>query len=353
MGVNMKTVRNLALALCSLFLLSQCATQDEVRQINSRLRAMNQKIDDVRSNKVNKMQKRQASSVNKIDQIEGEVLQLKSMLEERAHTNSLNREQGREDFSALQTTVQTIQEETGIRYEDLDKRILVLEKQVALLSGNVDRLQQLKLQEAQRAARDAERKAELARKKAAAASSRTSADYVRVTPSRKKVQRGTARLEDISSSPQQMQQASTVTSTPSVATNTSGTIERVVTPDVVSGPFEKAMEQFNTGKYKSAYTSYENVLQGNPQGTKAAETLFYMGECLFRQGEYDLAILDYQKVISNHARSPLAPKALLQQGVSFEKLTDHETAKIIYNKLINDYSSSSEAKEAKKRLGSL
>ena len=81
----------------------------------------------------------------------------------------------------------------------------------------------------------------------------------------------------------------------------------------------------------------------DPNGSKAADTLYHMGESLFNQGEYDLAILDYQKVISNHASSALASKALLKQGMSFEKLTDNETAKIIYRKLLSDYKQSPEA----------
>jgi TolA-binding protein len=94
-------------------------------------------------------------------------------------------------------------------------------------------------------------------------------------------------------------------------------------------------------------------LSGNPQGQAAAQTLFYMGECLYNQGEFDLAILDYQKVISNHSQDSHTPSALLKQGMSFEKLTDHETAKIIFRKLIADHPDSSEAGLANKRLENL
>ena len=120
-----------------------------------------------------------------------------------------------------------------------------------------------------------------------------------------------------------------------------------------SDPYSRGMSQYNGRQYKEAYKSFEKALAANPNGSKAADTLYHMGESLFNQGEYDLAILDYQKVISNHASSALASKALLKQGMSFEKLTDNETAKIIYRKLLSDYKQSPEASQAQERLNKL
>ncbi len=117
--------------------------------------------------------------------------------------------------------------------------------------------------------------------------------------------------------------------------------------------FSRAMKQYQAKKYADAYKTFEQVLAGHPKGDKAAETLFFMGECLFARGEYDLAILDYQKVISNHAKNRRTPTALLKQGISFEKLTDRETAKIIYKKLLAEYPKSPEAATARQHLNSM
>ncbi|PIE60103.1 MAG: hypothetical protein CSA32_00610 [Desulfobulbus propionicus] len=342
----MKTIRNLVIAGSLVLLLTQCATQDEVRDITYQLRALNQKVEDVKGNTVNQMQKRQASSVNKIDQIERDLLHLKSMLEESAHQSSLNREQGREDVATVQSVIETMRAENKAALDESRQKVQELEQRVAMLSADLERMRQLKIREAERAAREAARKAETARKKTLAATR----GFVHVTPEKRKVQTGSARVVDghsdsseIALSPLQQEKTQGV----------SATVDTVIAEDVTTVPLANAMKQFNNGQYQEAYRSYEKVLLENPQGNQAAKTLFYMGESLFRQGEYDLAILDYQKVISNHARSAFAPKALYQQAVSFEKLTDHETAKIIYRKLISDYSASSEAGEAKTRLENL
>ena len=81
-GLVMKKIRNLALAGCSLVLLTQCATQDELRSLQFQLRAMNQKLENVKSTTVNQMQRRQANSVTKLDQVENETLRLRSSLQE-------------------------------------------------------------------------------------------------------------------------------------------------------------------------------------------------------------------------------------------------------------------------------
>jgi len=54
----MKTIKNIALAGCSLLLLTQCASQDEVQNLQYQLRAVNQKLEDVKSTTVNQMQKK-------------------------------------------------------------------------------------------------------------------------------------------------------------------------------------------------------------------------------------------------------------------------------------------------------
>ncbi len=342
----MKTIRNITVAGCSLLLLTQCATQDEVRDLNYQLRAVNQKVDEIKSTTVNQMQKRQASSVNKIGQVEGETMRLQSMIEESAHQASLYREQGKEDIANLQAAIEVMREGNKAKLLETDQKIAVLEQQVALLRGNVEQAQQQRVREAENRARAAARKADQARRQTYVTAT-SGSQLVKVRPGKKKVKIGNASVVNGGASAQASRGAA------SKREKAQPSVETVVTPDVTSEPFAQAMQQYQAKNYQDAYRGLELVLSGNPQGKRAAETLFYMGECLFNQGEYDLAILDYQKVISNHSRNSLTPQALLKQGMSFEKLTDHETAKIIYKKLINDYASSREAGQAKSRLGNL
>ncbi len=336
----MKMIRNLAIAGCSLLLLTQCATQDEVRELNYQIRAVNQKVEEVRTKAVGTIQKRQASSVSKIDQVADETLRLKSRIEESEHRATQFREKTNQDLATLQKTVEQLRAEN-------EQKIQELEQKVDRLSAVFSKMQQEKIRAAEERAREAARRAEAARRRVVVAAT---GEAVRVTPERRKVRVGSGKVVSAAAGP--TEPGKSARPAPAVSKG-KGSVQVVTTPNTTAGPFSRAMALYKAKKYKDAYRLFEQVLSGNPKGARAAETLFYMGECLYNQGEYDLAILDYQKVISNHARDPHTPAALLKQGMSFEKLTDHETAKIIYKKLIKDYAGSPEAATARKRLANL
>jgi tol-pal system protein YbgF len=342
----MKGIRNILVAGCSLFLLCQCATQDDLRKLNYQVRAVNQKVDDVKNSTVDKLQKRQASSVSKIDRVDEELVQLKARLEENAHQASLYHEQNRESLAALQAALEE-------RIAANEQKTAALQRQIQQLTSGIDSMQQARIREAERRAREAARKAELAKQRTVMAAA-SSPSFVKVTPAGRKVRVGSGQAVSMKTNSSSVRIAEPETvSAPSGKEKNGSSVQTVVVPDNASAPFDQAMAKFKAKQYKDAYAGFEQVLVNNPRGEQAAQTLFYMGESLYNQGEYDLAILDYQKVISNHAKDPHTPAALLKQGMSFEKLTDNETAKIIYKKLINEYAGSPEAGKAKKRLENL
>ncbi len=339
----MRNIRNFAVAGCAVFLLCQCATQDEVRDLSYQIRAVNKKVEEVKGTTVDQMQKRQASSVNKIDTFNDDLMKIQSAIEENGFQNSKFREKTKEDIAGLQNRIMQLQSEN-------EQRIALLNDKFNQLSGNLTQMRQAKIQDAEKRARDAARRAEEARRKTvvAAATPTASSPIVNIYPDSKKV-----KVEASNGS-----SAAPVTRpAPVVSAQHESSQQRPAAAPVTSNTpvdlFSNALNNFKKRHYKEAYRDFEQVLSGNPHGDKAAETLFYMGESLFNQGEYDLAILDYQKVISNHPAHKRTPGALMKQGMSFEKLTDLETAKIIYKKLASDHPSSVEAQKAKKRLESL
>jgi tol-pal system protein YbgF len=329
----MKRVINLAVAGCTVLLLSQCATKNEVREVSYQIRAVNQKVDDVRSSTVDQMQKRQASSVSRIDQMQEEMTRLRAKLEENTHQETLFREQAKENTGSIEVMLERMQAEN-------DNRIKVLEDRINQLERNLNKMSDLRVREAEERARAAARRAEEARRRTVVAAA-VSGDFVRVLPEGRKV-----RLDES----KKIEAASQPSSQPTVA------VQPSFAPDESSGGgdmFGQAMAMYKAKRYGEAYKNFEQVLSQNPKGDEAAETLFFMGESLYARGEYDLAILDYQKVISNHIRHRRTPTALLKQGMSFEKLTDLETSKIIYKKLIAEYPDSAEADSAQQQLTTL
>ncbi len=344
----MKGIRNIVLAGCSLFLLCQCATQDDLRKLNYQVRAVNQKVEEVKNSTVENLQKRQASSVNKIDRVDEEITRLKARLEENDHQQSQHHQQLTQALADMQAALEE-------RLTADEQKISELQQQVGQLTSGIDSMQRARIRDAEKRAREAAKKAELARQRTIMAAA-SGSSFVKVLPTKKKIRVGNGHLVEstpnTSSTPHQSSPKATAPKT-NTKTPKKSSVETVQSPDKASGPFAKAMAEFNARKYKAAYGDFEQVLSRNPRGEQAAKTLFYMGESLYNQGEYDLAILDYQKVISNHAKDPHTPAALLKQGMSFEKLTDNETAKIIYKKLINEYAGTPEAAKAKKRLENL
>ncbi|GAB4332703.1 MAG: hypothetical protein Kow0089_00750 [Desulfobulbaceae bacterium] len=330
----MKRVMNLAVAAMALLLLAQCATRDEVRELHYQIRAVNQKVDDVRSSTVDQMQKRQASSVSRIDQMQEELVRLQARIEESGHQDTLFREQLKESVAAIGASLDSVRTESETRIKELEERVQQLEHSLA-------RMSEARIREAEQRAREAARRAEEARKRTVVAAA-ASGGMVTIKPDGRKVRLdGSKKIE-----------AAVSTGGTGLAATETGT---VAPPPAAGGGdlFRRALEQYRAKQYTEAYKTFEQVLAQNPRGDEAAETLFYMGESLYARGEYDLAILDYQKVISNHAGHRRTPTALLKQGMSFEKLTDLETAKIIYNKLITEYPDSAEAEAAKQQLAAL
>ena len=340
----MKGLRNLVVAGCSVLLLSQCATQDEVRKLNYQIRTVNQKVEEVKSSTANQMQKGQASSVNRIDSMATETQQLRALVEESGQKSSQLREQTKQDLVALHNTVEQMRMEN-------EQRIKSLELSIDQVSGNLDRVQKARVQAAEQRAREAARRADEARKRTVVAAAASSESLVTLRPAAKKIRMGSGKVVSAAQSTKPPVAADQSASKP--VTEKQVVAAAPAAPAAGTDLFSQGMDSFKAGKYKEANKIFEQVLASNPQGARAAQTLFYMGECLFNQGEYDLAILDYQKVISNHPKDQHTPAALLKQGMSFEKLTDHETAKIIYKKLIADYANSSEAGLAEKRLEKL
>ncbi len=326
---------------CSVFLLCQCAAQDEVRDLSYQIRAVNKKVDEMRGTTVDQMQKKQASSFNRIDDVNDALLQIRSSLEENALMESQFREQTKEDFSGLQVSANRLQAENK-------RKIQILEGKIQQLHSEMASLKQDRIRYAEKRVQTAARQAEEARRRTVQASSRGRAGVVKIEPDKRK-----ARVDSSSDTSTRRQSRKSVVVASSGTKSGSKQKSTNGSPKQAGDQFGKAVALFNAKKYKEAYSGFEQVLSGNPRGNRAAETLFYMGEALYNQGEYDLAILDYQKVISNHSKHKRKPAALLKQGMSFEKLTDLETAKIIYKKLVSEHPGTPEAKAANVRLGNI
>jgi len=332
--------------------LVQCASQTDVEDIRYQLRIVNKKLEDMKSNQFSKLQKRQAAASGQRDQLENEILSIKSQLEETYYLNQRLREQNKELENSISNIAQTEalkRDETQRQFEQAQKekeaRLNELNEKIRLQQESVQAIQNARIKDAERKAREAALAAELAKNKARAVSS-----SMRAGGTRKHIRVGKVKIKKSVVSPPIRKNTSSNIQPKAPVKPTTLPVTAPVNEPVNN--MAKGMKFFDKKQYAKALTLFEQVA-GNPVANNAVDARYMMGECLFNQKEYDKAIMQYQKIISQHAKHVKAPAAMLQQGMAFEKLADKDTAKVLYKKLLKKHGSSSEAAIAKERLGKL
>lgn len=345
-----KTLLNFMLLGSIAPFLVQCASQTDVDDLRYQLRVVNKKLEDMKSNTVGQLQKRQAAASGQVDQVELDILELKSQLEETYHLNQTLKEQNKE----LEATISSVvQEETAKREEalrqfeesqrDKEKRLTEdLNKKLRLQQERLNAIQQARIKEAERRAKDAALAAQLAKSRSKSANSQIASSkskkHIRLTQKKIKLNPKVA--------PAEKPAVSKTKQTPTPA------VKNTVAAEQPSSDFNTAQKLYKNGKYSQALKLFEQIAS-NSSSSDQVDARFMMGECLFKQKEYDKAIMQYQNIISQHANHPKSPEAMLQQGTAFEKLADKDTAKVIYKKLLKKYSSSPEATIAQEKLSKL
>ena len=339
--------------------LVQCAAQTDVDDLRYQLRIVNKKLEDMKSNTVGQLQKRQAAASGQVDQVELDILELKSQLEETYHLNQRLKEQNKELEATISNVVQAeaAKLEKALRQfeeaqRDKEQRLTEdLNKKLRLQQERVNAIQQARIKEAERRAKDAALAAELAKSRSQSANSkmRSSSAVKHIRRTQKKV-----KLHPVAKVSAQPKSKTAQVKYPANSATKQASTSAAQTS--IGGPpsdnFNKAQKLFKKGKFREALQLFEQVA-GNSSSANSVDARFMMGECLFKQKEYDKAIMQYQNIISQHSNHAKSPQAMLKQGAAFEKLADKDTAKVIYKKLLKKHSTSPEAKIAQQKLGKL
>ncbi len=348
--MNKSALISLLLSVALLPLLVQCASQDELNQINYQLRMLNKKVVELEATTVDNLQKRQASSASQMDQLYREFLQFKSDLEETGHLNRRLTEQNKELENAFKSYAKTEEEKRAAELKRLEQEIIDKDRsignladQLKLQQDNLKAIQDARVEEAKRKAEAAARTAAEARAKAEAARSASSGVPAKISADKQKNVFTAA-----PSSP-----AAPAATTAPAAVETSRTVAPP-SPSAATPPASPsgtaADDLFKKGDYREAYRAFEELTRNQDNSQVAINARYMMGECLFALKEYDQAILDYQNIITNNPSSAKAPAAMLRQGMAFEKLNDSDTARILYQKLIASYKESPEAAQAQQLI---
>ncbi|BCL60722.1 hypothetical protein DGMP_14150 [Desulfomarina profundi] len=356
-----KTLLNFALVFaCSPFLI-QCASQADIDDLRYQLRIVNKKLEDMKSTTFGQLQKRQAASSGKMDQLEQEILELQSQLEETNHLNRRLRENNKElaeSITEVAMTEEAKREELLRAIEEKQKekerKLNELNEQIRLQNEHLKAIQEARIREAEMKAQAAARAAAAAKAKALAASNaglkKTRGKHLLVDKKKIKYSVRTVKQKKNSTVSAKKVRSTSIAQVETARENVESRKKQPATS--VNNDMDKAMKLYNNNKFTKAFSLFERIAE-NGSARNKVEGRFMMGECLFKQKEYDKAIMQYQKIISQNSNHAKAPAAMLKQGLAFEKLSDKGTARVIYKKILKQHGSSPEAAIARKRLGNL
>jgi tol-pal system protein YbgF len=365
-NIMKKSVLKLALLLSATTFLASCASQKDVEDLRYQLRVVNKKIEDMRSETVDPLQKRQAIASGQMDMLEQDILQLKSQLEESYHLNQRLREQNKELGASISSIAQNeaSQREEALRKMEEQQRLKeekltqLLNQKIREQEDSVKAIQNARIKEAERRAQEASIAAELAKKRSKTASSQVSSNQgtirnIKASKGKKKYSVVAPPTTPITA------QAQPKSTTIRVAPPQSTVTQPVKTANAVNSQsattvdsYGDAQKLYERKKYSQAYSEFDQIARQS-SSAQNVDARYMMGECLFAQKEYDKAIMQYQKIIAQHSSHGKAPAAMLKQAMAFEKLADKDTAKVIYKKVLKKHPNSSEAQTAQDRLDNL
>ncbi|MGP4804534.1 tol-pal system protein YbgF [Agrobacterium cavarae] len=90
--------------------------------------------------------------------------------------------------------------------------------------------------------------------------------------------------------------------------------------------YQAAYSHVLAGDYKQAEQGFEQYIQGYPNGSKAADASFWLGEAQYSQGKFTAAAKTFLDGHKNYGKSPKAPEMLLKLGMSLAALDNKDTA---------------------------
>ena len=128
-----------------------------------------QKVEALKADTVGDMERRQASSVNKLGQVEDETQRIRSSIEENIAQNSQFQADVNQTIAGMQSSLNSIRQENNVKVAELNEKIAQLDAKILRMGESLGKAQQAKVEEAEKRAADAARRAEEARQKAAEA----------------------------------------------------------------------------------------------------------------------------------------------------------------------------------------
>jgi tol-pal system protein YbgF len=107
------------------------------------------------------------------------------------------------------------------------------------------------------------------------------------------------------------------------------------------------------GNYDLAAPAFRDYLEKDPDGARAAEAHYYLGECEYANERWLEAAGQFQQVVRDFPKARQVPAAYLKMGHAYTELEERGLAQQAYRALIEKHPNSEEAKQARAALNEL
>lgn len=111
--------------------------------------------------------------------------------------------------------------------------------------------------------------------------------------------------------------------------------------------YQSAYGHVLTGDYGLAENEFRDYLEAFPEGEKAADASFWMGEAQYSQGKFNESAKTFLNAHQAYGKSPKAPEMLLKLGMSLAALDNKDTACATLREVSKRYPKASPAVKAK------
>jgi len=114
--------------------------------------------------------------------------------------------------------------------------------------------------------------------------------------------------------------------------------------------YDAALDQFKSGNYPAAVTSFQTFARANPKSALAPSALYWAGNAQYAMKDYRAAIATQRQLIATYPDSQKVPDALLNIASSYSEMRDNAGARRALEEIVAKYPGTEAAGKAKQRL---
>ena len=114
--------------------------------------------------------------------------------------------------------------------------------------------------------------------------------------------------------------------------------------------YDAALDQFKSGNYAAAVTSFQGFARANPKSALAPSAMYWAGNAQYALKDCRAAIATQRQMIATYPDSQKVPDALLNIASCYSEMRDNAGARRALEEIVAKYPGTETAAKAKQRL---